>query len=67
MKPEDLHQAIAVFLIGLGQSLPEDLVRRVARNVSDMAEQMESCGDPEVAKLTRSLGDALAQSRTIAK
>lgn len=67
MKPEDLHHAIAAFLIGFGQSLPGDLVRRVHGNVSALSDQMENLGDPTVAKLARSLGDALMQSHRSAR
>lgn len=64
MKPEELHQAIAAFLIGFGQSFPKEIALRVQKNVAELAQQIERGGEPSVAKLTKGLGDALAQMHT---
>lgn len=67
MKPEELHQAIAAFLIGFGQTLPPELARRIQQNVADLSEQIARGGEPNVAKLTKGLGDALAQMHSTTK
>lgn len=61
MKTEDLHQALAAFLIGFGQTLPAELAHRIQKNVAGLAEQIERGGEPNVARLARGLADALVQ------
>jgi len=62
MKTEDLNKAIAAFFIAFGQSLPATLALRIQQQVSELAEQMARGGEPNVAKLTKGFGDALAQT-----
>lgn len=61
MKDEDLHRALAAFLIGFVQTLPKELTERIQQNVNALADQIEHGGEPNVAMLARGLGDALAQ------
>ena len=61
MKIEDLHQALAAFLIGFGKTLPKELAWRIQQNVTELSEQIERGGEPNVATLAKGLGDALAQ------
>ena len=61
MKTEDLNKATAAFFIAFGQSLPAPLALRIQAQVQALSEEMARGGEPNVAKLTKGLGDALAQ------
>lgn len=61
MKTEDLNKAIAAFFIAFGQSLPATLALRIQGQVQALSEDMARGGEPNVARLTKGFGDALAQ------
>jgi hypothetical protein len=56
MKPEDLNQAIAAFLICFGQSMPKEMALHIHGLVADLSNQIERGGEATVAKLTRGFG-----------
>lgn len=61
MKTEDLQKALGAFLICFGQGLPAQLRESIRARAYLMAEEIARNGEPNVARLTRGLADALAE------
>lgn len=59
---DDLYKALAAFLICFGQGLPKELKESINQRVMLMADEIERGGEPNVARLTRGLGDSLLLS-----
>ncbi len=58
---EDLHRAMAGFLICLGSTLPKELAEKIASRMDGLSDQMSQNGEPNVAKLTKGFSEALLQ------
>ena len=58
---EDLHKAMAAFLICLGSTLPRELAERVSSRMVDLAQEMQSNDETNVSKLTKGFSEALLQ------
>lgn len=59
METDDLHKAMAAFLICFGQTLPQNLKTTIKINCFRMAAEMDRNGEPNVGKLVREFGNAL--------
>jgi hypothetical protein len=58
---EDLHKAMAAFLICLGSTLPAELAQKISSRMVDLSQDMQSGGEPIVAKLTKDFAEAVVQ------
>lgn len=59
METEDLYKAMAAFLMCFGQGLPDELKQRIQQRAVALANDIGNGGEPNVAKLTIGLADAL--------
>jgi len=58
---EDLHKAMAGFLICLGSTLPRELAEKISSRMVGLSEEMDRNGEPNVSKLTKGFSEALLQ------
>jgi len=56
---DDLHKAMAGFLICLGSTLPRELAEKISSRMVALSEEMESNGEPNVSMLTKGFSEAL--------
>lgn len=61
---DDLHRAMAGFLICLGSTLPKELAEKFATRMVALAGEMEHGGKTSVATLTKGFAEALLQTHT---
>lgn len=61
---EDLHRAMAGFLICLGSTLPKELAEKIASRMEELSQQMSRNGEPNVGKLTKGFSEALLQTHS---
>lgn len=58
---DDLHRAMAGFLICLGSTLPKELAEKIAARMDALAGEMERNSETSVATLTKGFAEALVQ------